>query len=415
MKRFLLVAMAATLLGTVPPHAVQPARAQGGPSAMIVGDSISQGLEGDYTWRYRLAQFFADTHTRMDFVGPWAGTTQLPATLPAGWRGVGAPVTKSGAYRPGVDFDSAHLARWGWTMREAKNVIGAHVSTYRPDFLFVELGFNDLGWSISSPDGLAEDVETFVANARAADPDISILLANVAQRTPLADEPDLPAKIAAYNELLTAAIPGLSTSASPVHLVDLDAHLDGTTDTYDGLHPNVRGDYAIATAFANMLFAHTLIGGIHGGVPATVPELLALGTPATITATPVGDAIRLSWSHVFGAAGYELFARDATTGEQFTRTQLPIPADSWTAGLLAAGHRYEFYVRAVRGTESAGGNSAVAQATAAHCPRGFTFPPDPDGWRPTQWNLGNRVGWTQDHPADVTCGWCRVAPTSCNS
>src|SRR4051794_13084262 len=99
----------------------------------------------------------------------------------------------------------------------------------------------------------------------------------------------------------------MSTAASPVHLVDIDGHFNENTDTYDGLHPNVRGEYAIAQAFANTLFAHTCIGGIHNGVPASIPGNLAVGTPSTITATPVGDKIKVSWSHVFGASAYEFF------------------------------------------------------------------------------------------------------------
>ena len=52
---------------------------------MIVGDSMSQGREGDWTWRFRIWEWFKDQGLTVDFVGPYNGTAQsdlpsLPAT-----------------------------------------------------------------------------------------------------------------------------------------------------------------------------------------------------------------------------------------------------------------------------------------------------------------------------------------------
>ncbi|WP_010692460.1 lipase [Saccharopolyspora spinosa] len=41
---------------------------------MVVDDSLSQGYEGDWTWRYRLWQWFSSQHINVDFVGPDTGT-----------------------------------------------------------------------------------------------------------------------------------------------------------------------------------------------------------------------------------------------------------------------------------------------------------------------------------------------------
>jgi hypothetical protein len=43
-------------------------------SMMVVGDSISQGGEGDWTWRYRLWEWFKFQDVVVDFVGPFLGT-----------------------------------------------------------------------------------------------------------------------------------------------------------------------------------------------------------------------------------------------------------------------------------------------------------------------------------------------------
>ena len=45
---------------------------------MIVGDSISQGHEGDWTWRYRLWQWFQSEGVAVDFVGPYTGKYNVP-------------------------------------------------------------------------------------------------------------------------------------------------------------------------------------------------------------------------------------------------------------------------------------------------------------------------------------------------
>ncbi|HWS35676.1 MAG TPA: hypothetical protein VN408_23420 [Actinoplanes sp.] len=110
-----------TVLSLVPGT---PARAAA-VKVMAVGDSISQGIEGDFTWRYRLTEHLG-SGAAVDIVGPWTGTTKLPAEV------AGGPA-HDGAYRPGISFDSANLAQWGWQMHLAKDVLGGHVATYQPD------------------------------------------------------------------------------------------------------------------------------------------------------------------------------------------------------------------------------------------------------------------------------------------
>lgn len=40
---------------------------------MVVGDSISHGSEGDFTWRYRMWEWFRANNVSVDFVGPYQG------------------------------------------------------------------------------------------------------------------------------------------------------------------------------------------------------------------------------------------------------------------------------------------------------------------------------------------------------
>ncbi|NYD59001.1 lysophospholipase L1-like esterase [Nocardioides marinisabuli] len=405
------------------------------PRIMVVGDSISQGLEGDYTWRYRLKKHLTNSGVTSEFVGPWTGTTKLPAAYPAGWPDVSPAPVHTGAYRPGVSFsDSQHLAQWGWQMAQAKWEIASNVSTYTPDYLLVELGFNDLAWGVSDPAGTVSSLRELIKNARAAKPNIRILVANVPQRSALASQPALPEKILQYNSLLPSALSSLSTSTSPVQLVNLASAYDQSIDSYDGLHPNVRGEAVIAKAFADRLRGDFGVGNYYGAVPSSLPADLTPAAPETVSVARSGRKLVVSWPHVFGAGGYTLYSRDVTLGESFKAYPYPVGADSWTEKMVPAGHTIAFAVKTERGTY-ASTRSPAGSATAApldvvpnlrataNPDRPYTvtlqwdpvagaddyhvysvaanecgpLPPGRSAYQLVQWNLGSKTTWTQEY------------------
>ncbi|WP_433241104.1 SGNH/GDSL hydrolase family protein [Streptosporangium sp. CA-135522] len=327
---------------------------------MIVGDSISQGLEGDYTWRYRLSQNFGGHGFPIRFVGPETGTSVLPASQPRGYPARTADPVHTGRYRPGIDFrDHRHYARWGRLLQEAKDNIHDAVVAHKADYLMVELGFNDLAWGVSGPDRLAADLEAFVRCARGANPDIRLLVANVVHRTPLETGPGPADVITSYNEALPARLAAMSTARSPVVLVDLDRDYDPHRDTYDGLHPNDLGEFKIARAFADTFSSMFCDGRIDFLTPIPrAPDPLVISMPAGIVAVPRGSSIGLSWPHVFGASGYWLYWRDVTAGEGFQRSPLPILADSLEFP-AQSGHAYEFMVSGARGSQETIATRAV--------------------------------------------------------
>lgn len=443
--RSIAVALLVMTSMAVPPSPASAQKVAAG-RVMVVGDSISQGLEGDYTWRYRIAEHFARTGATVDFVGPWGGTHVVQAEYPPGWQdGASNPPVRDGAYRPGISFDSEHLTQWGWSMRAAKDVIAGQVAAHKPQYLLVELGFNDIAWGINNPRSLIEDLRWFIFNARSAKPDLRIVVGNVVQRTPLAALPALPAAIAEYNNLLFREVMAVNNPTSPVLLADIDGLYDENRDTWDGLHPNTRGELVIAKAFADPLAQWLGLGGAYGALPAAGPPELPVGAPAAISATPVGENVRVSWRHVFGAAGYLLYQRNATRGEPFKALPLPIGADSWLVELVPAGHRVEFYVRTVRGERNQSGNSAVAGATGAPlgavpnvrvtadpdrpytatvswspvpgardysvyaAPGCDNLPPAADKFKIQQYGLGTATSWTQSYVLDDCMNYKVVA------
>lgn len=78
---------------TPPPHDAETGDAdtststnskrQGGAlRVMVVGDSMTHGSEGDYTWRYRMHEWFTSQGIAYQFVGPYAGTIKPPEPAP---------------------------------------------------------------------------------------------------------------------------------------------------------------------------------------------------------------------------------------------------------------------------------------------------------------------------------------------
>ncbi len=342
----------------------QTATANGG-KIMVVGDSISQGLEGDFTWRYRLSEHFRAHNVKATFVGPWTGTFALPPAQPEGYPRVSAPPTHHGAYRPGITFQNANLAQWGWTVHQAKDVVGLTALRYQPDYLLVELGFNDLAYSLTSPAGLTDELHTLVVNARKARPSIKIVLANVVHGEPLGVTEGLRTRISEYDSILGAKAAAWSTESSPVALADIGGVYAPGTDSYDGIHPNIAGEIKIAKTFADVLASRYGVGPRFTATPAAVEEIRP-SVPASIKATAIGGKILVQWSHSFGAGGYRLYWRDLTSGQQFQKSALPLAADSWTFDNLIGGHTYEYEIRAARGayeSEMSPVAAATAQAT----------------------------------------------------
>ncbi|MEU8268797.1 GDSL-type esterase/lipase family protein [Sphaerisporangium sp. NPDC049002] len=243
------------------------------PNIMIVGDSISQGREGDYTWRYRFWRNLTELGVPARFVGPWAGTWVASAAQPGDAPAHPGDPVHAGRYRRGIAFGgSRHYASWGRRLREARDNIGDAVTAHDAGYLMVALGFNDLAWGVSAPAGLLADAETFITRARDANPDVQLLFANVVHRTPLREHPNLARDITSYNRELSFRLAAMSTARSRTVLVDLGGVYDPYADAYDGVHPNSVGEIKIALAFERVFSSAFAYGA--AGLATPVPTLL---------------------------------------------------------------------------------------------------------------------------------------------
>lgn len=264
---------------------------------MLAGDSMTQGANGDRTWRYHLWNHLSPHVEELDFVGPYSDPASRDMILPvptaedeatpspdgdpaedyredgadgaAPGAGPSAPeerIPQDGAVWPGADgdpgtaqyrdpdFDQDHNALWGRTLRDASSSIREDVRVHRPDVLCVMLGVNDLLWPVTMEE-MEYRLRGYVEAAREANPHLRVVLAETLPIALAESDEGFALRVYAYNVLIREVAADMSTERSPVISLDVAGgeDWDPAADTYDGTHPNARGEVKIAAAFADAL------------------------------------------------------------------------------------------------------------------------------------------------------------------
>lgn len=332
-----------------PPVPGQPTG--GRPRVMIVGDSITSGSSGDYTWQYRLYQ-----HLRADGVSP-----QMIG--PQEWLYNNVTGTDGDCSYADPKFERANDAHWGLALWEEESAIQAKVAKYRPDYLLELLGLDDLFWFLKTQSQMASYLAGFIGQARAANPRLRIVLGIIPPDIHTQNSATFAASIAAFNNTISATASRLSTTASPIAVAQDGADFNVAADTWDGTHPNANGEVRIAAGFAN-----ALAGQFGLGRPYPMPFPVLPTGPLThprLTASAGSNprSALLSWTFAPGASGYYVFLKDVTAGDTaFKRLPWPLtPTQSpWTAGLLTSGHTYDFRLQACKGNDCGAFSNVVA-------------------------------------------------------
>ncbi|KAL5002990.1 hypothetical protein BDV10DRAFT_156740 [Aspergillus recurvatus] len=346
-------------------------------SFMVVGDSISHGMEDDWTWRYRLSQWMDYNGYTHHFVGPWTGTKGNDPVSVSQPRAPLFPDEEPpkaydnlGDYAAGVAESfrgTGHASFWGRQAAQSRNTIKEWVSEYKPDYLLILLGFNDLGWFVSGPEGLMGDMGNLVNAAREAKSDIKLLVGNVVDRSFIEGRQDLVDNTAKYNKLLKSGISNWFRWESPISYVDVNANYDcrpgGCPDGYDGLHPNALGEYHIAQAFARVLQSDFGYAGIEFRVPENV-DSRPVSVPGNVRSVSYPEGLFATWDPVENARGYEIRWRvQGATGWWSEGDVYPATNGGWQPWVIN-GQTWEFQVRTKGDDNVRSAWSAVASAMA---------------------------------------------------
>lgn len=226
---------------------------------MFVGDSMTIGRAGDYTWRLRMWQ-----HLSTSFGGPHkivGPRSELYDTV------ANAPV--SHAYGdPGFPTDARrHLAGWGEGWLHMAPLIRETVAAEKADVLLVSLGLIDLGFYTDSTQ-TALNTRQFIAEAREANAHVRMLLLPVIPNIRAQSDAPFAAECDRFNELLAKAVADLDTASSPVLLASTPESYDIHSDTYDGTHPGPSGEHKLAAAFAEAMHQAWGVGGRYERIAA---------------------------------------------------------------------------------------------------------------------------------------------------
>lgn len=213
---------------------------------LFVGDSMTLGCAGEFTWRHRMWQHLQRTCDEpYRIVGPHE-------TLHEGSHDYADHAFPAEARR--------HLAGWGHGWHHMATVIGDAVRACGADTLLVSLGLIDLGFYTDAGQTEA-NMRRFVAAARKAQPRVRAVVLPVLPNVRAVDDPAFGTECVRFNELLAKAVTDLSTPASPLLFASPPADWDVTRDTHDGTHPSSHGEHRIAAAFAGTLHQAWSVGG----------------------------------------------------------------------------------------------------------------------------------------------------------
>lgn len=329
--RLLVTALVLAISVAIPPAGagIEQASPNAPLRVLIVGDSVSQGSAGDWTWRYRLWQHLTASGTAVDFVGPRDDL----------WDDIAR--TQGSHDYVDLDFDRDHAARWGATLAFfslTDNPVEELVDTYAPDVIIEMLGTNDLTYLEHDAAEVADGMREFVTDARAADPDVDIVLGHLTQTWyPRVEE---------FNALLDGMAAELDDAASRVATATVETGFALREDTWDPAHPNARGEVRIAAAMADALAAL----GLAAPYPRPLVTVPRGPRQAPVLAVEAGDgSAALTWSGPPGADHEIVWLRDLTSQGGWASTGDPVAGTSLALNGLINGHTYALRLQPVKG------------------------------------------------------------------
>jgi lysophospholipase L1-like esterase len=232
MSRKLFALVAALVLACL---VVQPSAAAAAPvRIMPLGDSITAGPG---CWRALLWDQLQRTgYTNIDFVGTQTGG--------------GCSVAHDGDHEGHGGFSATGIAD--------QNQLPGWLAATNPHIVLMHLGTNDLWGGTISTEAILAAYTKLVGQMRANNPDVKVIVAQIIPMEP-ANCTGCAQRVVALNNAIPGWAAGLSTTRSPITVVDQWTGFSAATDTFDGVHPVDSGFRKMADRWYPALTA--AIGG----------------------------------------------------------------------------------------------------------------------------------------------------------
>jgi lysophospholipase L1-like esterase len=221
-KRLLVAAaaLAALLAPSVPAVAAADVAAAAPVRVMPLGDSITYGDKSPGGYRVGLWQKSVAGGYSVDFVG---SRTDGPSTLP----------------------DRNHEGHPGWVISQIDSNITTWLRAYNPQTILLHIGTNDM-WR--DPRGAPSRLSALVDHITTLAPNARVFVATI---IPISG---MDSTVRAFNATIPPMVTAKASAGRKVYLVD-QYHALTTADLADGVHPNARGYYKMATTWYNALLS----------------------------------------------------------------------------------------------------------------------------------------------------------------
>lgn len=208
-------------------------------AVMPLGDSITESEHGHASYRYWLDKAFQEQGRLVDFVGSGNGVYR------------GTPLHS--------DFDADHEGHWGFTTDEIRREIDRFAERSSPDLVLLMLGTNDGARDLRAT---RENLTAIVESLRAHRPGVVVLLAQVPP-VAISRLGDTWEDVGLLNTAFAGLVPLLDQPSARVVLVDQWTGFDALRDTYDGVHPNERGEKKLAARWFDAITASAPWDGVE--------------------------------------------------------------------------------------------------------------------------------------------------------
>lgn len=186
---------------------------------MPLGDSITHAFNNTPSYRYYLWHRLLDAGFNVDFVGSDDEAVN------------GSPTE--------LDFDQNHEGHTGKRADEIAAMAHGWAVQANPEIVLLHIGTNDLiaGQSVSST---LSEIEDIIEELREAVPNVTILLAQI---LPLNNK---QSEVDDLNDGIAALAQSLTTSESPIVVVDQNSEFTVNNDLSDGIHPTSAAESKMA-------------------------------------------------------------------------------------------------------------------------------------------------------------------------